>query len=113
MKNTHFPNVIVIMTDEQRYDSLSCMGNPALKTPYMDALIRGGCQFESAFCYYVGDKEELYDLSADPLEKVNLAADPSHAEVKTRMKNRLLDWMLTAPMLNNGTFSAPDHEFAS
>jgi arylsulfatase A-like enzyme len=50
------------------------------------------------YCYYQGDCEELYDLAADPLECWNLAADPQCAARKETMKNRLLDWMLTAPV---------------
>lgn len=32
------PNVVIVMTDDQGYGDLSCIGNPALKTPNIDAL---------------------------------------------------------------------------
>lgn len=36
--------------------------------------------------------EELYDLSADPDETVNLAADPAHAPALAALRARLQDW---------------------
>ncbi|MHC4444930.1 MAG: sulfatase-like hydrolase/transferase [Planctomycetota bacterium] len=36
------PNVVVIITDDQRYDSLSCEGHPFLKTPNMDRIANQG-----------------------------------------------------------------------
>ena len=36
------PNVIFFMTDDQRWDSMSCAGNPYLKTPNMDRLAAEG-----------------------------------------------------------------------
>ncbi len=38
-------NVILIMTDQQRYDCLGCNGNPYVKTPNIDALAREGTVF--------------------------------------------------------------------
>lgn len=32
------PNIIILLTDDQGYGDLSCLGNPVLKTPYMDRL---------------------------------------------------------------------------
>lgn len=37
-------------------------------------------------------EEELYDLTADPHELVNLAAEPQHAERLARMRAELNDW---------------------
>lgn len=37
--------------------------------------------------------EELYDLSADPAETRNLAADPAAQEVLRDLRSRLLAWM--------------------
>ncbi len=39
------PNVIVIMTDDQGYGDLSCMGNTDFVTPHIDALASRGARF--------------------------------------------------------------------
>lgn len=43
------PNVLFIMTDDQRWDAMSCAGNKILKTPNMDRLAAGGARFTEAF----------------------------------------------------------------
>jgi arylsulfatase A-like enzyme len=42
------PNVLWLMTDEQRTDSLGCYGSPWARTPVLDALAREGVLFETA-----------------------------------------------------------------
>lgn len=44
------PNVVFILTDDQRWDALSCMGNPHLKTPNIDKLAHEGVLFKNHFC---------------------------------------------------------------
>ncbi|HUQ93231.1 MAG TPA: sulfatase [Bryobacteraceae bacterium] len=43
------PNVLFVMTDDQRWDAMSCAGNKILQTPNMDRLARGGVRFTNAF----------------------------------------------------------------
>ncbi len=43
------PNLLFIMTDQQRYDALSYAGNTVLETPNMDRLAMEGVWFESAY----------------------------------------------------------------
>jgi arylsulfatase A-like enzyme len=43
------PNVIFIMTDDQRQDAMSAYGNPILKTPNMDRIGAEGIRFTEAF----------------------------------------------------------------
>ncbi len=43
------PNFIFMMTDDQRWDAMSCAGNKILKTPNMDRLAAGGVRFTEGF----------------------------------------------------------------
>ncbi|MBQ6264606.1 MAG: sulfatase-like hydrolase/transferase [Clostridia bacterium] len=43
------PNVIIIMTDDQGYADLGCMGSDDLKTPNIDALAEKGVMFTSMY----------------------------------------------------------------
>lgn len=43
-------NIIVICSDQQRWDSLGCYGNTAAKTPNLDALAQAGVRFEHHYC---------------------------------------------------------------
>ena len=43
------PNFLFIMTDDQRWDAMSCAGNRVLKTPNMDRVAAGGVRFADAF----------------------------------------------------------------
>ena len=43
------PNVIVMMTDDQRHDFMSCAGHPFLKTPHTDRIAKEGVRFTNAF----------------------------------------------------------------
>ncbi len=43
------PNVVFILTDDQRYDAMGCAGHPWLKTPNMDRLAKEGVLFKNAF----------------------------------------------------------------
>ena len=38
-------NLLFIITDQQRWDAMSCAGNPVLKTPNLDQLARDGARF--------------------------------------------------------------------
>ena len=43
------PNIVFLLTDDQRYDTLGCNGNPIIHTPHLDALARRGVSFDRAF----------------------------------------------------------------
>ncbi|MBQ9227955.1 MAG: sulfatase-like hydrolase/transferase [Eubacterium sp.] len=43
------PNVIIILTDDQGYGDLGCMGSKDLKTPYLDNIAKNGIQFTSMY----------------------------------------------------------------
>lgn len=43
------PNFLILVSDDQRYDTLSCVGHPVIKTPHLDALAKSGVRFKNAF----------------------------------------------------------------
>jgi arylsulfatase A-like enzyme len=43
------PNFLFVMTDDQRWDAMSCAGNTILKTPNMDRVGNEGVRFAEAF----------------------------------------------------------------
>lgn len=43
------PNILFLLTDDQRWDTLSCAGNPVLQTPNVDRLAENGVLFTNAF----------------------------------------------------------------
>ena len=43
------PNIVVMMTDDQRPDFMGCAGHPFLKTPNMDRIAKEGYRFTNAF----------------------------------------------------------------
>ena len=43
------PNFLFVLTDDQRWDSLSATGHPFADTPNMDRLLREGARFTNAF----------------------------------------------------------------
>ncbi|MHC4643470.1 MAG: sulfatase-like hydrolase/transferase, partial [Planctomycetota bacterium] len=43
------PNIIFLLTDDQRWDTMSCMGNPIIQTPNIDDLAANGILFTHAF----------------------------------------------------------------
>ncbi|MFC1504432.1 sulfatase [Spirochaetota bacterium] len=43
------PNFLLILTDQQRYDTIHATGNPFIKTPNLDRLANEGCVFTNAY----------------------------------------------------------------
>ena len=57
------PNIILIMTDQQRADTINALGAPWMKTPSLDSLVREGAAFTN--CYVtspvcVGSRASLF-----------------------------------------------------
>lgn len=44
------PNVLIMYTDQQRWDTIAAAGYPHMKTPNLDRLAEKGILFENAFC---------------------------------------------------------------
>lgn len=43
------PNVLLIFTDQQRFDTIHALNNPVIRTPNLDRLVREGVAFTNAF----------------------------------------------------------------
>ena len=43
------PNVLFIITDDQRYDSIHALGTETVQTPHLDALVAGGTAFTNPY----------------------------------------------------------------
>ncbi len=43
------PNLLLVLTDDQRYDTLSCNGSEVVETPHIDRLAAEGARFTSAY----------------------------------------------------------------
>ncbi len=43
------PNVLLIMTDQQRMDAIGAYGNPVIRTPHLDSLAAGGARFTNCW----------------------------------------------------------------
>ena len=39
------PNILFILTDDQRQDTIAALGNPSIRTPHLDQLVREGTSF--------------------------------------------------------------------
>ena len=48
-ENSARPNVLFIFADDQRADTIAALGNPIIKTPNLDRLVRGGLAFNRAY----------------------------------------------------------------
>lgn len=44
------PNILLILSDDQRADAVGASGNPYVRTPTLDALARRGVTFTNAYC---------------------------------------------------------------
>jgi arylsulfatase A-like enzyme len=49
MSTLSYPNILYIMTDQQRYDTLSCVGRTDCRTPNLDRLANEGVRFDNAY----------------------------------------------------------------
>ncbi|MEZ5943980.1 MAG: sulfatase-like hydrolase/transferase [Planctomycetaceae bacterium] len=44
------PNILWICTDQQRFDTVSSLGNPLINTPHVDRVVEEGVAFTQAYC---------------------------------------------------------------
>ena len=46
------PNLVLIVTDDQRPDTIAALGNSSIQTPHLDRLVRSGLSFRRAYTGY-------------------------------------------------------------
>ena len=56
------PNILVILTDQQRHDCLGFAGNAQLQTPHLDAVAADGVHFANTFCAFPVCTPSRYSL---------------------------------------------------
>ena len=49
MSSTQQPNVLFLMTDQQRFDTIAALGNPHIYTPNLDRLVERGVTFTQGY----------------------------------------------------------------
>jgi len=49
MTKNRKPNILLLFTDQQRFDTIAALGNPLIKTPAMDRLVAEGTAFTRAY----------------------------------------------------------------
>lgn len=49
LKRDNKPNILLLMTDQQRFDTINAAGFEFMKTPNLDRLVREGCMFNYAY----------------------------------------------------------------
>jgi len=45
------PNVLLLLVDDQRWDTIGVLGNPLIKTPTLDRLVERSLVFHNAYCF--------------------------------------------------------------
>jgi len=45
------PNIVFLLADDQKCDSIGAYGNPVIQTPNLDSLVHRGVNFRNAYCF--------------------------------------------------------------
>ena len=94
------PNLLFIITDQQRYDALSIAGNTVIKTPNLDRLAKRGAYFKNAYtpCAVCAPARASI-LTGRTVEnhgiKNNTIADSGLPQSATLMPQKTFDQILT------------------
>lgn len=94
------PNLLFIITDQQRYDAMSIAGNTVLKTPNLDRLAQRGARFKNAYtpCAVCGPARASI-LTGRTVENTgvltNTEADSATPQSPTLMPQKTFDQILS------------------
>lgn len=94
------PNLLFIITDQQRFDALSIAGNQVLKTPNLDRLAKQGAWFKNAYTQCaVCAPARASILTGCTVENhgiiSNLQADSGNPQAPSLMPQKTFDQVLT------------------
>jgi arylsulfatase A-like enzyme len=81
------PNIIVLVADAMRFDTIHALGNPVIQTPSLDTLVQNGTAFTQAF--------SSSPLSASSAAAILTGCDGFRSKVRTasdRMNPALATW---------------------
>lgn len=122
-------NILLITTDQQRFDTLQCAGNANIWTPHLNWLCDNGIRFNNAYsdCMYLhylrsgcyklcretlGGHELLFDLTEDPYEQRNLLANrdipPVADQLRVQLDQHLAENNLNQPSVNDHAVAVSD-----
>lgn len=91
--HTSYEPVRCVRTKRYKYIRYFDQENQAYNLSNMDRSISKDFYIREGLFSGMKDEEQLYDLSNDVFEKVNLVADTEYAEVLREMRMRLQSWM--------------------
>ena len=92
------PNIILIFSDDQRFNTIHALGNEVIQTPHLDSLVRSGTTFSRA--YMMGSQigatcipsramllsgRSLYQLGWRPNER-NSSISPEHTTIPEALR---------------------------
>jgi arylsulfatase A-like enzyme len=119
-QTTQKPNLLFIITDQQRYDAMSIAGNTVLKTPNLDRLAKQGARFKNAYtpCAVCGPARASI-LTGRTVENhgilTNTEADSATPQSATIMPQKTFDQILTEKFGYHAEYNGKWHcpEFAA
>ena len=99
-------NMLLIITDQQTVDALSCAGNQHVKTPNLDRLAARGIRFEKSYCTYTEESAAVPLFVVPPGGKAGV--DNQHLVSGLDVMPTLLDYAgIAAPASLQGKSLRP------
>ena len=98
------PNVLFLLTDDQRYGTIHALGNDEIVTPNMDRLVERGTSFMNAHIPGGTASAVRYALRHGGIRIINLAILEKSPE---RMREEPWNYMFTSPSAGKNAVIAP------
>ena len=93
------PNILLILTDQQNANMLSCAGNLYLQTPALDSIAHQGTRFERAYCMNPMCVPSRFSLftgrRGSAIELVN-NNDDHISEIPAAIRENAMGWQMRA-----------------